>query len=241
MVDADPVAAAAHRANELRKPFDEQDYPDDPEAWKKSLSLKFDRHDPEFWFTNAEAEMETFGIFTQWSKRRALLGKDILPPDILDELKPLLRLTKADAGPQPYKDVKSELLDIYGQKDEQACARAASRKLTSRPSALGKQLIHDICPGSRPFQSCHCARVVWWFFINQMPQVIKTQLADKKFNATTYKDVFKLADDVYESNKLGTSESTVVAAVADLDQTQPALQYPVDAVSARGAARGRGS
>ena len=107
MVDAAAVAAA-HKAAELLKPFDEQDYPDDSDAWKKSISLKFDRHDPEFWFTNAEAEMETFGIFTQWSKRRALLGKDILPPDILDELKPLLRLTKAEAGATPYKDVKTE-------------------------------------------------------------------------------------------------------------------------------------
>ena len=101
----------------------------------------------------------------------------------------------------------------------------------------------DICPGIRPFRDCHCARVVYYFFMNQMPQVIKTQLAGRKFNADTYKEIFQKADDVFLSNKLATNPP-VVAAVDDLNTTQPALQYPVDAVSnpnrGRGARGGRG-
>ena len=223
--------------------FEDEDKADDAEAWKKSISLKFDRSDPEWWFSNIEAQMTAAGINLQWSKRNALLAKDTLPEDVLEELKPLFRLKKAEAGDKPYKDIKKELLSIYGKKDEQALNKAAARRLTSRPSALGKTLIHDICPDAKPFSKCHCARVVWWFFINQMPQVVKTSLADKEFNKDTYKAVFELADKVYASNRLGPDSPAVVATVS-LDETQPAIPYAVDAVTFQsrggGARRSRG-
>ena len=136
--------AARIRAENLVKPFEDQDFDDDAEAWKKSLSFKFNRHDPQFWVNNVEAEMTNFGINSQWSRRNALMGKDILPEDVIEELKPLLRLSKAESGPHIYKDIRNEILNIYSLKEEQAFERAASRRLTTRPSALGKQLINDI-------------------------------------------------------------------------------------------------
>ena len=236
--------AAARKAAEMAKPFDIRDLPDDSEAWKKTPSHRFDKHDVEFWVNNFEAELTNFGINSQWSKRNSLLAKDILPAEVVEEMKPLFRLTKVEAGDTPYKDIKNEILSIYGKKDEDACEKAASRRLTSRPSALGKLLIHDLCPGAKPFRNCHCARVVWWFFIKQMPQVIRTALAEKRFNADSYNDIFKLADDVFNANKMGTSSDSpaVVAAVtqASLDETQPAIPYPVEAASFRGNGRGRG-
>lgn len=218
--------------------FEDEDKADDAEAWKKSISLRFQRDDPEFWFSQIEAQMVSNGTNLQWSKRNALLGKDILPEDVLEELKPLFRLSKAEAGTTPYKDIKTELLSIYGKKDEQAIAKAASRRLTTRPSALGKVLIHDICPGAKPFTNCHCARVVWYFFIQQMPQVIKTALAKQRFNKDTYRKVFQDADDVFLANNL-TPESPAVAAVS-LDETQPAIPYPVEAATFQSGNRGRG-
>ena len=81
-----------------------------------------------------------------------------------------------------------------------------------------------------------------------MPQVIKTQLADKDFNVNTYKAFFKLADEVFAANKLGASAAPAVVAAttassaADLDATLPALQYPVNATNFRGrGGRGRGN
>ena len=248
MTDAAARAAAARTA-ELAKPFDEQDFDDDGDAWKKSLSLKFDRNDVLFWFSETEVVMTNHGINRQWSKRNALMGKDILPDDVIEEIKPLLRLTKQEAGNNIYQTIKKELISIFGPKKETAFEKAASRRLTSRPSALGKLLINDICPDAKPLVSCHCERAVYYYFMQQMPQVIKTQLADKDFNANTYKNIFKLADEVFAANKLGaTSGATVVAAVSvtspaapqELDTTQPALQYPVEATSFRGQPRGRG-
>ena len=51
------AAAAAHKAAELLKPFEDQDFPDDDEAWKKSLSLKFDRNDVPFWFSETQVTL----------------------------------------------------------------------------------------------------------------------------------------------------------------------------------------
>ena len=54
-MSADEIAAAAaHRAAELLKPFEDQNFPDDGDAWKKTLSLKFDRNDVLFWFIISE-------------------------------------------------------------------------------------------------------------------------------------------------------------------------------------------
>ena len=244
MPDNAAVAAAALAA-EQALPFDRRDLPDDADAWKKTLTLKFDRNDPEFWFSEIEHTMKTYGINRQRSKRSALMGKDILPEDVIEELKPLLRIPEDEADKRIYKLIKTELLNIFGKKDQQALAKAASRRLTTRPSALGKALIHDICPGTKPFVDCHCAKVVWYFFDLQMPQVIKTALAKERFNGTTYKAIFQHADDVFDANRLGaaSSSASVVAAVSasqDLNETQPALQYPVAAASFRGGARGRG-
>ena len=43
------------------------------------------------------------------SGQNGILSKDILPDEVIEELKPLFRLSKADAGPTPYKDIKDEL------------------------------------------------------------------------------------------------------------------------------------
>ena len=104
------AARAALRQAELLKPFEDQNFDDDSEAWKKSLSFKFNKHDPQFWINNIEAEMTNFGINSQWSRRNALMGKDILPEDVIEELKPLLRLSKTDAGTFIYKTIKEEII-----------------------------------------------------------------------------------------------------------------------------------
>ena len=107
-----------------------------------------------------------------------------------------------------------------------------SRKLTGRPSALGKQLLHDICPAPKPLQGCHCAPMVWGFWVDKLPQSIKIQLADKVFNANTYNEIFTHADEVWEADGGSTAaEPAVVATTTTSTAT--------DQVAA--VARGRGN
>ena len=77
-----------------------------------------------------------YGINSQLSKRDALLL--VLPEDVIDECKPLLGIPE-DLGYSPYRDIKKEILNIYGKKQKDAYTRAKSRQLTGQPSALGKQ------------------------------------------------------------------------------------------------------
>ena len=128
----------AQLAVERAKTVQEANYPDDSEAWKKELKLKFDRHDVLYWINASESDMKKFGINSQWSKKNAIVS--MLPPDIVEELKPILRLSEEDQGPHIYKDLRQELLSLFGPRDEDAFKKAIALRLTGRPSALGKDL-----------------------------------------------------------------------------------------------------
>ena len=87
---------AAQLAVEKAKAFEDASYPDDDEAWKKDLKIKFDKSDVEYWFNSVESQMKKFGINSQWSKKDAIAA--ILPEDVIEECKPILRLTQDEAG-----------------------------------------------------------------------------------------------------------------------------------------------
>ena len=110
--------------------FEDKTGEDDKDAWKKGITVKFNKSDVEYFFTAAEAEMKRFGINKQLSKRDALLPQ--LPEDVIDECKPLLRIPEADLGDHPYRDLKQEIISIFGKKPQDAFARAKARTLTAR-------------------------------------------------------------------------------------------------------------
>ena len=137
MVDAALIAAkAAVNISEDALLFQDRCKEDDKEAWKKTVTTKFDKNDVEYFFTAVEAELKRHGINRQLSERDALLP--VLPEDVIEECKPLLRIPEEDLGYSPYRDLKKEILKIFGKKQKTAYARAKNRKLTGRPSALGK-------------------------------------------------------------------------------------------------------
>ena len=103
--------SAAELAAEKAKPFEDSSYPDDADAWKKEIKHKFDRHDIPYWFNTVESQMKKHGINTQWSKKDAIA--EILPEDIIDECKPILRLTETEAGDHIYKDLKTKILRFH--------------------------------------------------------------------------------------------------------------------------------
>ena len=97
--------------------------------------------------------MKRYGINRQWDKKNAVA--EMLPVDVTEEMKPILRLTEDEAGDHVYKDLKAEILQLYGPREEDAFKKAMALKMTGKPSAFGKQLIHIVCPGSKPFDNCH--------------------------------------------------------------------------------------
>ena len=155
------VLTAAELAAEKAKPIEDADFPDDADAWKKEVKVKFDQSDVKYWFNDVEDQMKRFGINSQWSKKAAI--KELLPQEVIEECKPILRLTQTEAGDTIYKDLKTEILNLYGEREEEAYAKASALTLAScgKPSALGKRLVHLLCPGAKPFEGCHCAKIVF--------------------------------------------------------------------------------
>ena len=91
---------AAELARQRALPVEDADFENDPESWKKELKLKFDPSDIKYWFNATEAELKKIGINRQWDKKNAIAS--MLPPDVTEEVKPILRLTEAEAGDTVY-------------------------------------------------------------------------------------------------------------------------------------------
>ena len=148
-----------------------------------------------------------------------------------------LRLSEAEAGPHIYKDLKNEILSLYGPKEQDAYKKAKALRLNGKPSALGKKLIHLLCPGAKPFETCHCAKIVYGMWDDQLTPAIRVKLAGQTFNKDTYTSMFKQADETWEANGGAVPTTPVVAAVAAPSNPDP----QVAAISTRGGgARGRG-
>ena len=181
--------------------FDAENGADGASAMDKMSSVKceFTRDDIEFWFTELETQLEVIDVKSQWSKRIAL--QRFLPADVKQEVKSLLIIPKAQAGDDIYKQIKTELLDLYGQKPEDGYIRAKNRVMTGKPSQLGKALINDICKCPVKLQSNCCAQIVWGMYREAIPVVIRNHIAELQFNKDTYKQIFQKSDQVYDSNK----------------------------------------
>merc|ERR1711951_41293 len=97
--------------------FDMEDGADADTAQAKmsGLKLDFDRNDVEFWFNQLEMHLQTAEVKAQWTKR--LLLHKLLPQDVVEEVKDLLRKNKTSAGAEAYKELKDRIMTTFGQKE----------------------------------------------------------------------------------------------------------------------------
>ena len=85
--------------------------------------------------------------------------------------------------------------------------------MTSTPSHLGRQILNDICPATKPLHGCHCANVVLGIWRRSLPVAVRNAIADMPFDNANYVNVFDKADAVWSSNAASTS------VVAQLNKT----------------------
>ena len=245
-----PTPEEAELARQRALPVDQADFDNDADSWKKEIKLKFNINDVTYWFNSVEADMKKFGINKQWDKKDSIVP--LLPDSIVEECMPILRLTQDEAGDTVYKDLKDEIISLYGPKEEDAFQKAMALKMTGTPSSFGKKLTHILCPGAKPFTTCHCARIVYGIWVAQLGPSIKSHLAGLKFNKDTYQDLFKKADEVFHANG-GARAPAVVAAVSSpspssslssqsqsSQSAQSSADTPQVAAFQRGGGRGRG-
>ena len=217
--EVDELLAPESMAPEPAAPvaFEAENGTDDAKAMDnlRSVVCPFNKDDIEFWFSQLEDQMTLIGVKAQWTKKVALVR--FLPPEIQSEVKSLLKLNQVAAGNDIYFRIKKELFELFGQKPEDAYQRAKNRVMTGKPSQLGKGIIDDLTDGDL---SCNnCARTVWGMFRESLPIVVRNHIADLPFNKDTYREIFKKADQVWDSNRASEPLPSQVAAVATAPAT----------------------
>ena len=138
---ATDTAAAAAAAEEVD--FDQENGRDDPDFYKKQVVVEYDQNDLKFWFLQLEEAMTFAGIKSQYVKRMTLTKN--LPTSVKEEMKDLLSLTKSEAGPTCYKDVKDRLMELFGPEDTDAYTKASKLVMTGKPSQLAKRIAYLMC------------------------------------------------------------------------------------------------
>ena len=78
-----------------------------------SVRCEFNKNNIEFWFSELEGQLEIIEVKSQWIKAKAL--QRFLPIEIKEEVMSLLILTKANAGNDIYKRIKTELKSLFVQ------------------------------------------------------------------------------------------------------------------------------
>ena len=123
------------------------------EACRSLDKLNWDENDLKFVFNKIETRMGIAGVQKQYTKFQVLA--EVLPKRVEDEVKPLLCLTETEF-PQndAYKQLKSEILRIFGPRPEAGMERALGRVLTEKPSQLARALVNDMCKLQLNGQCC---------------------------------------------------------------------------------------
>ena len=204
----------------------------------KSLErLEFDPNDLGFYFGRVETRMGIAGVKKNFTKFQVL--SEILPKFVQDQTKSILRKSETDfPNHDAYKQLKKEVVRIFGPKPETAVERALNRTLTGPPSALARALVDDIFP-NKEMDCSGCIAVVSTLWRRQLSSNVKAGIAHCKFNKENFNEIVQLADDIHASHNPGAAASFSVAAVS-LNETQPALPYPVPEVAAVRQSGGRG-
>ena len=203
----------------------------------RTVQCPFNKEDIAFWFSQLEDQLTLIGVKAQWTKKIALVR--FLPPEIQSEVKSLLKLNQVAAGDDIYMRIKAELLELFGDKPEDAYMRAKSRVMTGKPSQLGKLLMDDLTDGD--ITCDNCAKIVWGMFRESLPIVVRNHIAELPFTKETYKSVFKKADQVWDSNRASEPNLRQVSAVqAAPVQSQQEVAAVQKGQSGKNQNRGRG-
>ena len=199
-----------------------------------------------FYFNQVEIKMKLSGVKKQFTKLQVLTT--ILPDEVMQEVKDILEMQESDFEENDaYYKLKTELIEIFGPPKEDAFERAMSRVLSGKPSQLARALVSDLC--DHKLDGCCCYKFIYGLWRRQLPSNVKAGIAHLDFNAMTFKQVIKLADDIHGSNRPPGAGAQVAAVESELLETgfhqsfpsaQGATASEVAAVQFRGRGRGRG-
>ena len=222
--------------------FEDENGTDDAGALGNALKslekLQWNEADIKIFFNKAETRMTVAGVKKNFTKFQVL--SEILPQTVQDECKPLMNKGESDfAENNGYKLLKQEVLRIFGPRLEDAMERALARVMTGKPSQLARALVNDLAKCPSQLNCTCCPGIISAMWKRQLPSNVRAGIAHMEFNQTNYNAILQLADDIHSATAI--PAVSAVSAVTNLNETQPALPYPVPEVSAIRGGRGRGN
>ena len=226
--------AAQRAARPPRIKFEDADEPDGEDYFKNlgMIKLKWDS-DVTFWFNSIEASLRRATVNSQWTKRETLMH--LLPEHVMAEVKYLFCLDQDDAGDFPYRDIKHEVIKLFGPKPQDAIDRALSRVMVGRPSQLAKQLMDDLCKCRPVLKTTCCQNMIFGLWRRQLSTAVRNSVAGMSFDQNSYQAVLDHADQVHYSNKFDNPSKASVAAISVESSSE---EVSVAAISTKN--RGRG-
>ena len=205
--------------------FEDENGQDEERALMNAIEylkdFHFDMSDLDFVFGRVEIKMKSVGVKKNYTKFEVL--SSIIPRNVQNEVKHILRKKETELGTDSYKKLKKEIYKIFGPKDESHFNRAMSRVLTGLPSQLARQLVGDLCPDE--LVGCHCSRFIVGLWKKQLPANVRSGIAGMKFNAENFENICTHADDIFTSNP---RPSGVAVAAITSEETPRFEMVPVD-------------
>ena len=212
-------------------------------ALRQLEKLEWNTDDLPFFFNRAEIRMKIANVKKNYTKFQVL--SEIIPTKVQDQVKSLLRKGETDfPNNDAYKQLKTQILKIFGPRPEASMERAMSRVLSGTPSELARSLLNDVCKKELDCECCPSNVLAMWK--KHLPSQVRAGIAHCTFDKNNFEAMIELADKIFETQTVQGVSAFQVAAVGaaggaqSLDETQPAIPYPeVAAIRGRGSGRGR--
>ena len=202
--------------------YDEENGEDAPasamqDACRSVARIEFDQTDLNFFFKQVEIKMKSSGVKKQFTKMEVLTT--ILPKKVIDEVKPIL-LKDEDQFPEndSYKQLKKEIIRIFGPGEGAAFERAFGRVLSGKPSQLARAIVNDMCP--HQLTGCCCAKWVQGLWLRQLPVSTRQAIASIPFTAENFADICKKADENYAQSHPHAVTQIAAVTAAPVPQNQ---------------------
>ena len=126
---------------------------------------------------------------------------------MVEDIQDLLSKGKSTAGATPYKDVKTRIVEIYGQRPEDVYKVAKDLMLTGKPSQLARKLIQVVCPKHADMVGCCSEAMISGMWREKLPPLVRAGVADMSLGGGNLNSTLNTADSIYASS----GEQAVVA------------------------------
>ena len=211
------------------------------DALKALANHKFNEPELQYWFNRAEILMAAAGVKKNFTKLQVI--STCLPPHVNSEVRYLLSMAESEFPENDaYKQLKTQVLTIFGPKRDKMIEDALNLTLTGKPSVLARALVNKICKHN--LECDCCPDIILCLWKRHLSTTVRAGIAHLKFNKETFAQVVQLADDIHaDANPSANLKTYPVAAVQadNLDETQPAIPYASQEVAAIRGSSGRGS